>query len=96
MLVIFNTVKSNRADREYLVQLRAYAYKAYQGKAEHSPGETSTDGLPLETAIIKGEIETGLLGEWDLAKLNASPKVNTFHLYEDNNAGGKLTIDIES
>ncbi|GJE94749.1 hypothetical protein PsYK624_109210 [Phanerochaete sordida] len=49
-----------------------------------------------ETAIIKGEIETGLLGEWDLATLNASPKVNTFHLYEDNNAGGKLTISIES
>ncbi|EKM58596.1 uncharacterized protein PHACADRAFT_253054 [Phanerochaete carnosa HHB-10118-sp] len=49
-----------------------------------------------ETDIINAEIRTGLLGEWDLAKLDASPKVNTFHLYEDYNRGGRLVLELES
>ncbi|ETW84889.1 hypothetical protein HETIRDRAFT_450218 [Heterobasidion irregulare TC 32-1] len=40
-----------------------------------------------ETQIIRGAIQTGLLGQWDLAKLRAMPNVNTFRLYEQVGSG---------
>ena len=46
-----------------------------------------------ETQIIRGAIQTGLLGQWDLAKLRAMPNVNTFRLYEQVGSG-KLVLEL--